>query len=166
MSNHLFDLIRAAAGAPAKTFIERNDGRIVSYGDVFAGSARLAHALVSSGVEPGDRVAVQVEKSAEAILLYLACVRAGAIFLPLNTAYTTAELDYFIGDAEPRLIVCDPSKQVAIAGIARGATVLTLDAKGTGSLMDKAALQGRDAVPRQSCIQRHHPARLLAFLSG
>jgi malonyl-CoA/methylmalonyl-CoA synthetase len=139
MSNHLFDLIRARSGAPAKTFIERDDGRIVTYGDVFAGSARLAHALALSGVEPGDRVAVQVEKSAEAILLYLACVRAGAIFLPLNTAYTTAELDYFIGDAEPKLVVCDPSKQDAIAGIARGVAVLTLDARGAGSLMDKSA---------------------------
>jgi malonyl-CoA/methylmalonyl-CoA synthetase len=144
MSNHLFDSIRASAGAPAKTFIERDDGRIVTYGDVFTGSARLAHALVAAGVEPGDRVAVQVEKSAEAILLYLACVRAGAIFLPLNTAYTTTELDYFIGDAEPKLVVCDPSRREAIAGIARGATVLTLDARGTGSLMDKAAYQASD----------------------
>ena len=144
MSNHLLDLIRASAGNPAKTFIERDDGRTVSYGDVFTGSARLAHVLVAAGVAPGDRVAVQVEKSAEAILLYLACVRAGAIFLPLNTAYTTAELDYFIGDAEPRLVVCDPSKQDAIAGIARGATVLTLDARGAGSLMDKAVSQPGD----------------------
>ncbi len=144
MSNHLFDLIRAAAGAPSKTFIERDDGRIVSYGDVFAGSARLAHALVSSGVQPGDRVAVQVEKSAEAILLYLACLRTGAIFLPLNTAYTTTELDYFISDAEPRLVVCDPTKRDAIAGIARGASVLTLGAKGTGSLMDRTVSQASD----------------------
>ncbi len=141
MSNHLFDAIRSSAGAPEKTFIERDDGRIVSYRDVFAGSARLAQALASSGVQPGDRVAVQVEKSAEAILLYLACLRAGAIFLPLNTAYTTVELDYFIGDAEPKLVVCDPSKRDSIVGIARGASVLTLDAKGMGSLMDKAALQ-------------------------
>ncbi len=144
MSNHLFSLIRASAGNPAKTFIERDDGRIVTYGDVFAGSARLAHALVSSGVTPGDRVAVQVEKSAEAILLYLACVRAGAIFLPLNTAYTTTELDYFIGDAEPKLVVCDPSRRDSISEIARGAAVLTLDAKGIGTLMDKAASQASD----------------------
>jgi malonyl-CoA/methylmalonyl-CoA synthetase len=144
MSNHLFDLIRAISGALAKTFIERDDGRIVTYGDVFTGSARLAHALALSGVEPGDRVAVQVEKSAEAILLYLACLRAGAIFLPLNTAYTTVELDYFIGDAEPKLVICDPSRREAVAGIARGATVLTLDARGTGSLMDKAAAQPTD----------------------
>jgi malonyl-CoA/methylmalonyl-CoA synthetase len=146
MSNHLFDLIRASAGTPAQTFIERDDGRMVTYGDVFAGSARLAHALVTSGVMPGDRVAVQVEKSAEAILLYLACLRAGAVFLPLNTAYTTAELDYFIGDAEPTLVVCDPTKHDAMVGIARGATVLTLDARGTGSLMDKAASHAADII--------------------
>ncbi len=62
------------------------------------------------GVEPGDRVAVQVEKTVENFLLYLAVLRAGAVYLPLNTAYTLAELDYFIGDAEPKLVVCDPAK--------------------------------------------------------
>ncbi len=64
----------------------------------------------NSASRPGDRVAVQVEKSPEAIFLYLACLRAGAVFLPLNTAYTLAELGYFFGDAEPRLVVCDPAQ--------------------------------------------------------
>jgi malonyl-CoA/methylmalonyl-CoA synthetase len=139
MSNHLLDLIRSHAGAEQKTFIECDDGRIVTYGALFAGAARIAHALVASGVQTGDRVAVQVEKSAEAILLYLACASAGAVFLPLNTAYTTAELEYFIGDAEPRLVVCDPSRRDAIAAIAGAAALETLDAKGRGSLMEKAA---------------------------
>ncbi|MGL4241538.1 MAG: AMP-binding protein, partial [Beijerinckiaceae bacterium] len=67
MSNHLFDLIRLHAGAPGKTFIEREDGSIVTYGDLLSGSARVANALLVAGVKPGDRVAVQVEKSAEAI---------------------------------------------------------------------------------------------------
>jgi malonyl-CoA/methylmalonyl-CoA synthetase len=139
MRNHLFDAIHASMPGAANTFMETGEGRIVSYGDVLSGSARIAHVLARSGITLGDRVAVQVEKSPEAILLYLACVRAGAIFLPLNTAYTTAELDYFIGDAEPRLIICDPAKHDAIAGIARGAVIETLDAQGHGSLMDKAA---------------------------
>jgi malonyl-CoA/methylmalonyl-CoA synthetase len=141
MPNHLFDQIRKSAGAPVKNFIIRDDGSAVTYGDVFRDSARLAHVLVASGVVPGDRVAVQVEKSAEAILLCLACVRAGAVLLPLNTAYTTAELDYFMGDAEPRLVVCDPARRSAITGIARGAAVETLDAAGQGTMMERAAGQ-------------------------
>ena len=70
---------------------------------------------MTRGVVPGDRVAVQVEKSADAIMLYLACLRAGAVYLPLNTGYTLAELEYFIGDAEPRVVVCAPEKQAALA---------------------------------------------------
>jgi malonyl-CoA/methylmalonyl-CoA synthetase len=150
MTNHLFQQISKRAPAPEKTFIEREDGRMLSYGGMREGSARLAHALVALGVQPGDRVAVQVEKSAEAILLYLACARAGAVFLPLNTAYTIAELAYFIGDAEPALVVCDPARRDAIVGIAKGAAVETLDARGLGSLMDRAADQAADFanVPR------------------
>ncbi|MBV8427535.1 MAG: AMP-binding protein, partial [Hyphomicrobiales bacterium] len=109
-SNHLFSFIREAATLHERPFLETPQGRKLDYGDVLAGSARFAHALAALGVVPGDRVAVQVEKSPEALLLYLGCVRAGAVFLPLNTAYTTAELEYFIGDAEPSLIVGDPAK--------------------------------------------------------
>jgi malonyl-CoA/methylmalonyl-CoA synthetase len=141
MSNHLFDKIGARAGAPDGPFIIRDDGRVVTYGDLLAGSARIANALVSTGVKIGDRVAVQVEKSPEAILLYLGCLRVGAIFLPLNTAYTITELAYFIGDAEPALVVCDPARRDAIAAIAKGAAVETLDARGQGSLMDRASGQ-------------------------
>ena len=86
-------------------------GRRVSYADLIALSGRLANVLAARGVKPGDRVAVQVEKSVPALVLYLATVRAGAVYLPLNTAYTLAELEYFIGDAEPSLVVCDPGKR-------------------------------------------------------
>jgi malonyl-CoA/methylmalonyl-CoA synthetase len=139
LTNHLFDSIAACMPDAARPFIETEGGRIVTYGDLLAQSARLANTLVAAGIVAGDRVAVQIEKSPEAILLYLACVRAGAIFLPLNTAYTTAELAYFIGDAEPGLIVCDPARQAAIEAIAGTASVETLDASGEGSLMAKAA---------------------------
>ncbi len=74
----------------------------------FERSARAANALVALGVEPGDRVAAQVDKSTDVIVLALACLRAGAALLPLNTAYTLAELEYFLGDAEPALTVCRP----------------------------------------------------------
>ncbi|TIU67488.1 MAG: malonyl-CoA synthase, partial [Mesorhizobium sp.] len=99
MTNHLFDAFRSRMPAPDRLLMETDDGRSISYGDMLAKSAQLAHALTQAGVEPGDRVAVQVEKSPEAALLYLASLRAGAIFLPLNTAYTLPELDYFIRDA-------------------------------------------------------------------
>ncbi|WP_424628914.1 malonate--CoA ligase [Bradyrhizobium sp. SYSU BS000235] len=116
------------------------DGRRISYGDLIAQSGQMANFIVSRGVKPGDRVAAQTEKSVPALVLYLACVRAGAVYLPLNTAYTLNELEYFIGDAEPSLVVCDPSKADGIDKIAAkvNAKVETLDANGRGSLMDGA----------------------------
>ncbi|MGV8937404.1 MAG: malonate--CoA ligase [Allorhizobium sp.] len=139
MSNHLFDAISGGI-RPEAPFIESGTGQRWTYGDMLALSARLAGALVKGGVKPGDRVAVQVEKSPEALMLYLACVRAGAIYLPLNPAYTLAELDYFIGDAEPRLVVCAPGAKDGLQPIAaqRGAVVETMDDSGGGSLMDLA----------------------------
>ncbi|WP_230534107.1 malonate--CoA ligase [Microvirga roseola] len=145
MSNHLYDLIRSRMPAPEKTFAEAEDGRSYSYQDVEAISARFANALIELGVRPGDRVAVQVEKSIEATMLYLGCIRAGAIFLPLNTAYTAAEIDYFLTDAEPRVFVCDPARREALAPVAgkAGALIETLGAstgQGTsaGTLADRA----------------------------
>jgi malonyl-CoA/methylmalonyl-CoA synthetase len=100
---NLFDLLTANADLAAP-FLERPDGHVDSYADLMAHTGKLANALVARGVKPGDRVAAQVEKSPENLSLYLATVRAGAVFLPLNTAYTQAELDYFVGDAEPVLV--------------------------------------------------------------
>ncbi len=142
MSQNLFSLVRAAAPADDALFIETGDGRRITYGDLFDLSGRYANLLSAWGVKPGDRVAVQVEKSPEAILLYLACLRAGAAYLPLNTAYTLAELAYFIGDAEPRLIVCAPDRFDAVSSVAGGAKVLTLGIDGvTGTLIDAARSQ-------------------------
>jgi malonyl-CoA/methylmalonyl-CoA synthetase len=124
------------------------DGRRISYGDLIAQSGQMANFIVSRGVKPGDRVAAQTEKSVPALVLYLACVRAGAVYLPLNTAYTLNELEYFIGDAEPSLVVCDPSKADGIGKLAAkvNAKVDTLDANGKGSLTDGAAKAGADFV--------------------
>src|SRR5688572_8443253 len=147
MSDNLFSLVRNSVGRPEATFIETSRGRRLSYAEAFATTGRLAHALRKLGVEPGDRVAVQVEKSPEAILLYLACLRAGAAFLPLNTAYTLAEMEYFIGDAEPRVVVCDPARAAALAPVAGKlgvAAVETLDAGGQGTLIERAAGEGTE----------------------
>lgn len=139
MSNHLFDAIRSAA-RPDAVFIETADGRTLTYGEMLDQSGRMAAALDTLGVRPGDRVAVQVEKSPEALMLYLACLRAGAVYLPLNTAYTLTELDYFIGDAEPRVVVCRPKSLEGVTPVAakHGAHVETLDDNGSGSLIDLA----------------------------
>src|SRR6266480_450695 len=119
MSGNLFDLIRSRVPAPDKALLELADGRQLSYADAFAWSGRVANTLVLRGVEPGDRVAVQVEKSPEALILYLAVLRAGAVYLQLNTAYTLAELEYFLSDAEPKVVVCDPARRAEIEAIAQ-----------------------------------------------
>ncbi|MFB8343702.1 malonate--CoA ligase [Brucella cytisi] len=136
MSNHLFDAIRNSISADDAPFMLTANGRVWSYGDMLRLSGQLAAKLIALGVEPGDRVAVQVEKSPEALILYLACIRAGAVYLPLNSAYTLAELDYFIGDAEPRLVVVAPEKAEGVRSIAASHTarVETLDQNGNGSL--------------------------------
>jgi malonyl-CoA/methylmalonyl-CoA synthetase len=113
-----------------------------TFGDLKNKSAQMANLLVSLGVVPGDRVAVQTEKSVEAIILYLACLRAGLVYLPLNTAYKTAEIEYFLGDATPTVVVCDPASFEEIRTIANNCgvqEVLTLDTMGTGSLTERAA---------------------------
>jgi malonyl-CoA/methylmalonyl-CoA synthetase len=119
--NHLFDLIASKIADPEKIFIQTPDGASITYRQMLSASARYAHALVALGVAPGDRVAVQMEKSPAVIFIYLACVRAGAVFLPLNTAYTPHEVGYFLADARPKIVVCDPERREALADVATAA---------------------------------------------
>jgi malonyl-CoA/methylmalonyl-CoA synthetase len=146
MSDSLFARIRAAMPAPASPFLETATERY-SYGDLDRLSAVLGHHLVALGVGKGDRVAVQVEKSPQAVFLYLACLRVGAVYLPLNTGYTLHELDYFFGDAEPRVIVCDPAKESQIRALAGARAIVTLGADGRGSLIDGAPTGQGDLEP-------------------
>ncbi len=162
MTNHLFDLIRASQPDLARPFIETPDGTVFTYGDMQARSGQYANALVGLGVKPGDRVTLQVEKSVEAIFAYLGTVRAGAVFLPLNTAYTGPEVEYFLGDAEPAVFVCDPAHEAALAPIAKAtgvAHLLTLDAYGHGSLSAAA-----DAAPTTFDDVTRGPDDLAALL--
>jgi malonyl-CoA/methylmalonyl-CoA synthetase len=141
----LIDHLRLYDVPPERLCVEIVDGRRLSYGDLFAESGRMANALVALGVRPGDRVAVQVEKSVEAAMLAFACVRAGAVLLPLNTAYTLAELEYFIGDAEPALVVGAPERRSEVAARMTSVRVESLGADGrSGSLLDLAALQAAE----------------------
>ncbi|WP_342358924.1 malonyl-CoA synthase [Terrarubrum flagellatum] len=147
MSENLYAALVAACRDPDHPLIEKLDGKTISYRDAFALAGQLANALVARGAQPGDRVAVQVEKSVEALILYLACLRAGAVYLPLNIAYTLAELEYFIGDAEPRIVVCDPSRLADIEPLAKKLGVVaveTLGADGKGSLTMLASTQSAD----------------------
>ncbi|MHC2623661.1 malonyl-CoA/methylmalonyl-CoA synthetase [Bradyrhizobium huanghuaihaiense] len=151
---NLFSRLFDGLDDPKRLAIETQDGAHISYGDLVARAGQMANVLVARGVKPGDRVAVQVEKSVANIVLYLATVRAGAVYLPLNTAYTLNELDYFIGDAEPSLVVCDPSKAEGLAPIAAKvkAKVETLGADGKGSLTEAAGKASSEftTVPREN----------------
>ena len=148
MNANLFSRLFDSLDDPNRLAIETIDGQRISYADLMARAGRMANVLVNSGVKPGDRVAAQTEKSVPGLVLYLAAVRAGAVYLPLNTAYTLNELEYFITDAEPSLVVCDPSKAEGIGSIAAkvGAKVLTLGADGRGSLTEAAATASPEFV--------------------
>ena len=127
---------------PDATFIRSDDGRHFTYGDYWSLSGRIANALAAHSVKAGDRVAIQVAKSVEGLAVFLACARLGAIFLPLNTAYTAPEVEYFLRDAEPALVICEPGKFDALSKIAR--VVLTLDDQGGGTLAE--AFQAQSIV--------------------
>src|ERR1700738_651980 len=141
MNANLFSRLFDGLDDPTRLAIETTDGQRISYGDLISRAGQMASLLVERGVKPGDRVAAQTEKSVPALVLYLAAVRAGAVYLPLNTAYTLKELEYFITDAEPTLVVCDPSRAEGVGAITAkvGARVETLGGDGKGSLTDAAA---------------------------
>jgi len=135
-ANHLFDGLLGGREADDKILLTPADDRTWTYSELYALSGQLAGLLQSSGVTPGDRVAMQVDKSVEALALYLATVRAGGVFLPLNNAYTRSEVGYFLDDAEPRVFVCAGQRESEYGDIE--ATLFTLDADGEGSLMRAA----------------------------
>ena len=138
---------------PAAPCMILPDGRVWTYGDVEHASARMANLIVELGLQPGDRVAAQVEKTPEALVLYLAAIRAGMVFLPLNPAYQRHELEHFLRDATPGLFVCRPQVRALadeLAAKAGVSNVLELDDAGRGTLIN-AATPHADAfatVPR------------------
>ena len=144
MNANLYALIDAHfPREPEVPCILTPDAPVIHYGDLADESARLANALVRAGCSPGDRVAVQTDKHWRVLALYLACLRAGLVYLPLNTGYQKAELQFFFEDARPRVIVCRPESLGTVATIANDAIVLTLDANGEGELTDRAAQESR-----------------------
>ena len=163
---NLFEAFRARFPKnPQAPFLTTPDGRVVTYADLDAATAQIANLLVKLGVAPGDRVAMQVEKSPEAVFMYLATVRAGAVFLPLNTAYRADELDYFLEDADPTLVVCDPSASVLLdlCHKRQVAQVLTLAADGTGTLTGRSA---REATTFASVARKADDLACILYSSG
>lgn len=128
--------------------LEIGSGQTCNYADLDRETARCACALCDLGLQRGDRVAVQVDKSPQSLFLYLACLRAGLVYLPLNTAYRLAEVAYFLSDAEPSLVVCGPPAEQGVRELVRSrglrADVLTLENNGTGTLPEAV----RSASPR------------------
>lgn len=148
-SNTLFDALTAHRQNPSEDFLivpgSATDGYpsvVWTWGEFRRAAARFAHTLVAAGVVPGDRVAVQADKSPQAYALYLGCLQCGAAFLPMNTAYTAAEILYFLSDAEPALFVCDPAResdfQQVLKDIPHEPVLMTLSADGQGSLQDES----------------------------
>lgn len=152
----LHALTESSLDQGAREFIYSVDhSKSISYKNFFDSVEQLAAALVDAGVSPGDRIAAQVPKTVEALELYLATVMAGAVFLPLNTAYTAEEIAYFLGDAKPVIFVCDPDRETALAPIAGTAAVRhlwTLSQQGSGSLNDARQAQnpGFEAIQREA----------------
>ncbi|HVL77433.1 MAG TPA: malonyl-CoA synthase [Noviherbaspirillum sp.] len=145
MNANLYDLFASRFPADRNTCcIETHDGLYYSWNDLDRASAKLANLLAGLKLPPDARVAVQVEKSPEALLLYLATLRAGLVYLPLNTAYRAAEIEYFIDNAEPAVVVCSPQNFGWVSQLAFKAGVkhvFTLGEDRQGSLLTRAALQ-------------------------
>jgi malonyl-CoA/methylmalonyl-CoA synthetase len=155
-SNNLFSALRAAFPADLTAVaVETDEGLRYSWQDLDRATAMMANLLQSLDLPEGSRVAVQVEKSVEAMMLYLATLRAGYVFLPLNTAYQSAEIEYFIGNAEPAVVVCSPANFGWVSKIAFKAGtqhVFTLGDDRTGSLLERSAHHSDQHTPaaRQS----------------
>ena len=123
------------AAHPSKPVFELPNGSNITYGKLFKTTQSIAAVLHSAGMSAGDRVVVQVEKSPQAIAAYLATLQVGGIYVPLNTAYTAAELQYFLDDAEPTVVIVDPAREQQTRKLAPNSAIRTLDRHGNGSLL-------------------------------
>jgi malonyl-CoA/methylmalonyl-CoA synthetase len=148
---------RQCDATPDAPFLLLPGGEVLLYRDLPRRTARLANTFARHGVSRGDRIALQADKSVEALLVYLAALRVGAVFLPLNPAYTTSEVAYFLEDAEPALLICDPAEAGALGALCQN--LLTVDAQGHGSLSEAAARES-DAFDDADC----NPDDLAAIL--
>lgn len=153
MSNRLYDTLIAPNTNKTSVFLKTSrDKADMTFAEFCDRAAQIAHVLVANGVAPGDRIVVQAPKTPEMVLLYAAAIQSGAVFLPLNTAYTRDELGYFITDSTPKLIICTQAVEDDLRALAStvGAKILTLESDGTGSLTKASEGQSKHfkTVPR------------------
>ena len=161
MTNPLYDTLFGRHAGSEAPFLYPESAAAISYAGFLAMAARLSNAITALGLVPGDRIAAQIDKSPEALALYAACVQGGFVFLPLNTAYTPAELGYFLTDSGARLVVASDATEARIAPLVEGtgAVVRTLNADGSGSLAALAASQ-----PDVALVAERGPDDLAALL--
>ncbi|MDC3338561.1 malonyl-CoA synthase [Planktomarina temperata] len=154
MANPLYDSLFGQHLESEAVFLHLPEEQSLTYGDFLRLAARYAGAFTDMGLVAGDRVAVQIEKSPQALAVYAACVQAGLVFLPLNTAYTADEVTYFVENSGAGIVLGDDNKRSALEPIAKscGARLETLNANGSGSFADKAAGFPTvfDTVPREA----------------
>ena len=141
MANLLFDDLFGIHAGKTTPFLHLSCDRVITHDDFLSLAGQIANLTTRMGLTKGDRVAVQVKKSCEALALYAACVQAGLVFVPLNTAYTSSELGYFIENCGAALVICSSESEETVADLAQGlgAHVETLNADGSGTLMDRAS---------------------------
>jgi len=152
-ANIVSTFLAVAGRRGARPFLMEGDRCVLAYADLDRETGRMAARLRALGAATGDRIVVQVDKSPQAVVLYLAAVRAGLVFVPLNTAYTADELAYFVGNADPAVVVCRPEDAAALAGIVAAsgrARLATLGADGSGSLLDEMPDEIAPLAPRRA----------------
>jgi malonyl-CoA/methylmalonyl-CoA synthetase len=156
----------AARDHPQRIFLRTPAGAELSYAALHRQSGRFAAALLRLGVVPGDRVAVHVDKSVDAVLLYAACLRMGAVFVPINVASTPNEVDYFLCDSHARIAIVRPADQAVLEPLAQrgGVPVQTLGAEGEGSLA--ALVRKVDGIPAVPCDDGPQSLAAIVYTSG
>ncbi|WP_018688521.1 malonate--CoA ligase [Ahrensia kielensis] len=146
MTNPLFDKLFGKHAGKSTPFLYLGDDTVLSHDAFLKMTARFANAIRSLNLEAGDRLAVQIDKSPEALAVYAACVQSGIVFLPLNTGYTADEVDYFVGNSGAKLVLCSSKNRQGLVAVADtyNARLETLDGDGTGSFIDIAQDQSDD----------------------
>jgi malonyl-CoA/methylmalonyl-CoA synthetase len=149
-ANIVLHFLTAAAVQGDKPFLIECDGTALAFADLDQRTGQLAARLRMLGANPGDRVVAQVEKSPDNVLLYLATLRAGLVYVPLNTAYTSAELAYFLDNADPTIVVCRPGDEEEVQRLLPGGVLVTLGERGEGSLLDDVPSDVYPVEPRRA----------------
>ncbi len=165
-SKNLYTRLATHWQNPSAIFIEEPDGCTISYAEVKNKTAQMANTLVAMDVAPGDRVVARTKKSPNAILLYLACLRAGAVYVPLNPAYSLNELEYALNDANPKLVVTDVEDVHAVSALCQKINIpncLTLGTKHDGTLLNKAQNQ---PTTFQNCAREPFDIAAILYTSG